>query len=141
MIKYFIDDKEYNSLWALRRDYPYLIFSNDASDDLLAEIGITKQEVQDPEPSEQQEFLQAKAQRSQDVNEITVTVDGLEFDGNEIAQSRMLRTINAMESGTVKWVLHNNTVQEVTIEQLKEALKLSVQAMNEIWIKPYTDEQ
>lgn len=54
------DDTEYSSLWLLRKSYPNLIFSNNASDELLASIGISKLtkteereiEIIDPKPED-----------------------------------------------------------------------------------------
>ena len=149
-IVYIIDDKEYKSLWSLRRDYPNLIFSNNADDKLLAGIGITKKEIAAPQPTpeqlEAQQLAKAKQERAKAVSNITVDVDGMVFDGDEAAQSRMARTIVAAEAmgesapTTTQWVLHDNTVAVVTKEQLQQALSEAMLAMAALWTVPYTGE-
>lgn len=80
-----------------------------------------------------------KNARYQLVNEIIVTTQsGRSFDGDEDAQNRMSRAINAMEdTDTVPWVLADNTVALVSRVELKEALKLAGAAMAEVWVRPY----
>ena len=98
-----------------------------------------------PTPEEQQQALmeQKKALRAEAVSKITVTVDGMEFDGDETAQNRMARAItmfnaNNLPADTVTpWVLTDNTVAEVTVSQLSQALLLSGQAQTALWTIPY----
>ena len=55
---------------------------------------------------------------------ITVEVDGMTFDGDETAQSRVARAITAADaSGWIRpeWVLADNTVATVTKAQLQQA--------------------
>lgn len=86
---------------------------------------------------------QAKSARADAVSKITVEVDALVFDGDEVAQGRMARTITAAqangypEGSIVSWVLADNTVATVTIAQLSKALLLAQQAQTDLWIKPY----
>jgi biopolymer transport protein ExbD len=86
---------------------------------------------------------QAKAERAAAVAAITVTVDGMVFDGDEVAQERMARTVTAatatgasMDDTTV-WVLHDNTVATPTIRQLATALRMAGEAQTALWTKPY----
>ena len=95
-----------------------------------------------PEEIEAKRLAEAKAKRAEEVNALTVEVDGMTFDGNEEAQSRMTRAlevakITGMES-TV-WVLADNTVAEVTVTQMQRALTKAMLAMCELWVKPYAD--
>lgn len=99
----------------------------------------------DPTPAEIEaaSLAEAKRIRAEQVNAITVEVDGMMFDGNEDAQSRMTRAlevakITGMES-TV-WVLADNTVAEVTVAQMQQALAKSMLAMSKLWTKPYEEE-
>lgn len=103
-----------------------------------------------PEPTAEeiaaQELAQAKAERAEAVSKIVVTVDGMAFDGDEESQTRMGRTIAAavalgVDLATEKrvWVLADNTVAEVTIAQLAEALRLAGDAQTALWTVPYTD--
>lgn len=102
-------------------------------------------EIPAPTPEEQQQALmeQKKALRAEAVSKITVTVDGMEFDGDETAQDRMARAItmfqaNNLPADTVTpWVLADNTVAEVTVAQLSKALLLAGQAQTALWTIPY----
>lgn len=101
-----------------------------------------------PEPTPEEkaaaELEQAKAERADAVSKITVTVDGMVFDGDETAQTRMGRTIAAaiaqgvdLETTKRTWVLADNTVAEVTVKQLAEALQLAGDAQTALWTVPY----
>lgn len=101
-----------------------------------------------PEPTEEEktasELAQAKAERAEAVSKIIVEVDGMKFDGDETAQGRMGRTIAAaialgvdIETYTQTWVLADNTVAQVTIKQLAQALKLAGEAQTALWTIPY----
>ena len=74
---------------------------------------------------------------------ITVTVDGMVFDGDEVSQERLARTVTAATAtgasmdDTTTWVLHDNTVEQVTIRQLATALRLAGEAQTALWTKPY----
>ena len=74
---------------------------------------------------------------------ITVTTStGKVFDGNEDAQSRMSRAIQAAQIASIPsttWVLANNVPTVVTLAELQEALVLSLQAMGAVWSAPYED--
>ena len=102
-----------------------------------------------PTPEEQQQALmeQKKALRAEAVSKITVEVDGMVFDGDEKAQDRMARAItmfnaNNLPADTVTpWVLADNTVAEVTVAQLSQALLLAGQAQTALWTVPYQNEE
>ncbi len=76
-----------------------------------------------------------KAARQQAVDTITVEVDGLRFDGNEISQNRIARAIAASDSPEqmLAWTLADNMVVTVTVLQLKKALVLASTKQTEIW--------
>lgn len=104
-----------------------------------------------PEMSEEekqaQALAQAKADRAEAVSKITVEVDGMTFDGDETAQGRMGRTIAAaialgvdIQTYTQVWVLADNSVANVTIAQLAQALKLAGEAQTALWTIPYEAE-
>ena len=96
-----------------------------------------------PEPTAEElaaaELAQAKAERAAAVASITVTVDGMVFDGDEKAQERMARAVLMAESPEeqTEWVLADNTVALVTADQLKRACRAAGQAQTELWTKPY----
>ena len=90
-----------------------------------------------------QALAQAKAERAAAVAAITVEVDGMVFDGDEVAQERMSRTVTAATAtgasmdDTTTWVLHDNTVAQVSIRQLAEALRKAGEAQTALWTMPY----
>ena len=85
------------------------------------------------------QLVAAKAEREDYVKRIVVEVDGMMFDGDEVSQDRMARSIIALDLGEkVQWVLADNTVAQVTRAQLREALRKSGEAQTAIWADPYT---
>ena len=79
---------------------------------------------------------QAKRQRALDVAAIKVTTStGKTFDGDETSQGRMSRAISVSSPGEATfWILADNTISEVTHEELKEALRLAGEAQTNIWV-------
>lgn len=80
-----------------------------------------------------------KLERADSVSRITVTTSsGRIFDGDEMSQGRMARAIiglMAQPAGTaVTWVLANNDVVDVQLEELQEALKLAGLRQTELWV-------
>ena len=85
------------------------------------------------------QLLTAKAEREEFVSKIVVEVDGMMFDGDEVSQDRMARSIIALNLGEkVQWVLADNTIKLVTRAQLREALRKAGTAQTAIWSDPYT---
>lgn len=80
----------------------------------------------------------AKAERQAKVDSIQVTTaSGNAFDGDETSQTRMTRAILAMQATnteTIRWVLADNTVIDVTAQELTEALSLAGAEQSAIWI-------
>lgn len=87
----------------------------------------------------------SKQERADAVSKITVEIDGMVFDGDEISQERMSRTVVAAaatgETGdaTTTWVLHDNTIAQPTISQLARALRAAGEAQTKLWTIPYED--
>lgn len=88
----------------------------------------------------------AKRKRADAVSKITVEVDGMVFDGNEEAQSRMSRTVATaialgVDINTEKrtWVLSDNTIARPTVAQLARATKLAGDKMTALWTAPYEE--
>lgn len=103
-----------------------------------------------PEPTEEEKAVaaleQAKAERAEAVSKITVEVDGMTFDGDEEAQTRIGRTVAAavalgvdLDTYTQTWVLADNTIAQPTIKQLAQALKLAGEAQTALWTVPYAE--
>ncbi len=84
------------------------------------------------------QLVAAKAEREEYVKRIVVEVDGMMFDGDEVSQDRMARSIIALDLGEkVQWVLADNTIKMVSRAQLREALRKSGEAQTAIWADPY----
>lgn len=106
--------------------------------------------VQTPRPPEEvaaEELAQAKTERAEAVSRIIVTVDGMQFDGDEISQTRMSRAVvlaavfgKDLDATTTKWILADNTVAYPTIRQLAQALMLAGEEQTAVWDKPYKEE-
>lgn len=140
---------DYQSEWQVRQE----VFKKDRVSfgeapeegkvEFWAQYGVTYSERElTPEEQEAQNLAIAKRERAAKVAAITVEVDGMVFDGDEQAQSRMARAITAAETAGLEstvWVLANNTVATVTKVQLQQALSKAMLAMAELWTKPYTE--
>ena len=141
MKKYIYNGKSYPSLFSLKSDnIPNVIFSLDAPEELLKEIGITVKEVEDPKPVIDP-IMEAKQKRNIEVENITVELDGMIFDGNEKAQDRISRAILGWDEDVdgIEWVLSNDEIAYVTKEQLQKVLQLATAEMQRLWIIPYTN--
>lgn len=79
----------------------------------------------------------AKTARAKAVAAITVTVStGKVFDGDESSQTRMSRAIVGMQAAnvpTIQWTLADNSVVDVTLAEITEALILAGQRQAELW--------
>ena len=78
-----------------------------------------------------------KVDRADKVKAIKVTVGTKEFDGDEDSQTRMARAIITLERSSVEstmWRLADNTVADVTIDELSQALLLAGQAQTDVWM-------
>ena len=95
-----------------------------------------------PPPTEEelaeQALAQAKAERAEEVERLTVEVEGMVFDADETSQARMSVAASSMtDDETNVWVLHDNTVVQVTKAQLLLACRLARIAQSAVWTKPY----
>ena len=105
------------------------------------------EKIPDPTPEElaEKKLEEAKSERATAVSQILVEVDGMKFDGDEESQQRLSRTITAatatgasMEDKTT-WVLADNTIAQVSIAQLAQALRKAGEKQTELWTKPYEE--
>ena len=108
-------------------------------------VPMTDDEVADVQAREAEARLNAaRHTRAEAVSRITVEVDGMVFDGDETAQDRMSRVaaIASEEelSTQLPWVLADNTVANVTVAQIKEALRKALYAQAALWVVPYVGE-
>ena len=78
-----------------------------------------------------------KQNRAKAVAAIVVEVDDLIFDGDEVAQTRMVRAALVMQDAeTTTWVQANNIPAEVTKAQLIEAIRLAGAEQTRLWVMP-----
>lgn len=95
-----------------------------------------------PEPTEEEKQAQAlaiaKRERAKAVERLTVEVEGMVFDADETSQARMSVAASSMtDDETNVWVLHDNSVVQVTKAQLLQACRLARIAQSAVWTKPY----
>lgn len=86
------------------------------------------------------DLIARKAERQSAIDTLTVTIDGMVFDGDETSQTRMARAIVVMQAAsipTISWVLHDNTVATVTVTQLTNALAAAGAEQARLWVLPY----
>ena len=140
---YIYKGQDFNNEWELRNAHPELVFP-ELTHEIMELLGVTTREEPIPEPSpeevERQKLEEAKRQREEAVRKIKVTVGDKVFDGDEDAQRRMVVAIQTAEIASMDramWVLADNTVSEVTLVELKQALSLAAQEMAKLWTKPY----
>ena len=145
MKAYKYEDQVFNSEWELREhlsdvSFPYLTDENEQ--EICALLGVEIVNLPDPELSEEERLSVRKLVRSRAVNAIIVEVDGMKFDGDEVAQGRMARALKVAELNNLDktaWVLADNTVVEVTKKQLEEALTKAMLQQATLWTKPYEE--
>ena len=78
---------------------------------------------------------EAKAAKALALSTITVEVNNKVFDGNETARTNILSRLQAsqvLNEESIDWKLADNTVAEVTVEELKEVLTKSIQEVGRI---------
>lgn len=141
----------YQSEWQVRQEVfnrDHVAFGEAPEEgkvEFWAQYGVTYSERElTPEEQEAQDLAIAKRERAIKVAAIKVEVDGMTFDGDESAQSRMARAITAAETAGLEstvWVLADNTVATVTKVQLQQALAKAMVAMGELWTQPYTEDK
>ena len=93
-----------------------------------------------PEVAAAKALEEAKEERAEEVGSIKVIVDGMTFDGDEVAQQRLARAIMVAEitgMNETQWVMADNTVHTITVAQAKEALSKAMLQMGELWTVPY----
>jgi len=116
------------------RNTHYLVWPQGRLPELFA---YTNDEIAERNQSDERERF--KATRAEAVANIRVTVNGNEFDGDEVAQARMLSAINAatvLGSPVIPlWVLANNSVvKDLLVDDLRQAHALAVVAMAQVWL-------
>lgn len=95
-----------------------------------------------PKPVELTPLEYAKAYRQHLLDTATVYVNDREFDTNEDSLSTLTQTVTYLnEEDKLNWVLHNKTVAEVTVKELKEVLAKGISYKTQLWSKVYTDQE
>lgn len=97
-----------------------------------------------PEMAEAKALEEAKEERAAKVAGITVTIDGMEFQGDETSQNRMSRVVAVaaalgvdLDATTQMWILADNTIAYPTIRQLARALEAAGGDQTDMWALPY----
>ena len=92
--------------------------------------------------TDEEKLQRAKQVREHLVSELTViTSNGKVFDGDENSQNRMSRAIIGMsDTDSIKWVLADDSISDVTKSELVEALYLSGQKQSELWVIPHEND-
>ncbi|MET4706737.1 DUF4376 domain-containing protein [Endozoicomonas lisbonensis] len=90
------------------------------------------------EDQKKRQYQQWKQDRQQAVDTILVEIDGLVFDGDETSQTRMIRAATLAETSEekVQWILADNSVVEVTADQLRRAAREAGRVQVSLWIPP-----
>ena len=110
-------------------------------DDEGVEISRTEQGLPPVEPVRNTQAIETdyartlfKTERAAKVENLTVEVDNMVFDGDEVSQARMARAALVMDDvETTVWVLTDNSVVDITKLQLINVLRLAGQKQTEIW--------
>lgn len=118
------------------------IYSGDAEPlDPKAVLKDDSKEVQDylAEQNKMAVEVQKKQDKAQALASIVVTTkSGKTFDGNEAARNNMQQTLTAAQllgdsaPKSTKWKLADNTLADVTVSEIGEALVLSIQRVGQI---------
>lgn len=109
----------------------------DAPDDCTIDETFSEDQ---PQPSQFQlddlAAIEAKKSKTAALNTITVTTSsGKVFDGDDTAINRMTAAILTAEfigQTSAEWTLADNTKVTVTLDEVREALALSIQRVGEI---------
>lgn len=82
MKKYTFKDQTYLSFWELNRATPELVFSEDTPRELLAQLGITVEEMPDPEPTPEEKAQQELEAKIADIDHKTSALirDGFDYE-------------------------------------------------------------
>ena len=132
MKKYEFEGKEYDRLWQIRQLKPNLVFSDSASPELLAKLGITVIELPDPEPDPAELLPQARAVKLDELrlafdaacqNATVATAGGWIADADETAYRNVQGLLITMQNNgiaTVQFCDADNAFHEVTQKELEE---------------------
>jgi len=129
-MKYFKDNN--NNVYAYDDEQIEMGLSDDKTPMTDAEV----EAHLNPPKSTEQLIAEAKAQKAEALANITVTTrSGKVFDGDESARNNMLSAIAVADflgKTEADWKLADNTIETITLVELKEALALSIQKVGEI---------
>lgn len=90
--------------------------------------------VEDVNLKKQYEYNQWKAERQSKVDNIEVELNGVVYQGDETSQTRVARAVAVMEDiDTVMWVAKDNSVNELSKEDLKYILREAGIKQTLIW--------
>ena len=111
----------------LEAEYPYLAEEDGERPELELDETLVAPQLR----------IYAKIKRTEAMEALNViTESGKQFDADEISQGRMARAIIAAEAAgqsETNWGMADNTVQVVTLAEMKEALGKAMVAQGELW--------
>lgn len=83
----------------------------------------------------EQDYAHWKQERAAQVAAIVVEVKGRLYQGDELSQGRMVRSVTAShsDSDVVRWTLADNAAVDVPISEIREALRLAGLRQTAIW--------
>lgn len=100
--------------------------------------------VADPKPTDEQlnqmRINTIKAESHDKIENLTITVDDMEFQCSPQSLSNIANAVSGMIAGgrdKTQWVLKDNTIADVTVQQLNNVLDLAEQQVTQLRIAPY----
>lgn len=84
------------------------------------------------------------SERGGKLNQLVVTLDGVDYDADEVAQGNVSRTITAINAGVIpvpdpmSWRAHDNTTQSLSHLKLLELAGLMFAAVDAIYNESWT---
>ena len=84
------------------------------------------------------EIADSKISKLSQIKSNTVKESGMTFDADEDSQNRIQRAITALtlnQGESIDWILSDNSVEEVSLDILKNVLEKSFTAQSNIWTK------
>jgi len=114
-----------------------------AIDDESGEVSVEPTQEQIEEAQKNAYIHKSKAEKIKALSSLTVTIStGKTFDANEASRNNMLAAIQASEvvgATQTAWKLADNTIEIVTLDELKEAIALSIQEVGKIIVGEFQE--
>lgn len=107
-------------------------------------INKTAKEIEQDRIEKAREAMQqAKEVRATSLAFLVIPYNGSMYDANEVAQERMSRVLTAFSdddgSFPIEWVDADDVVQNITVGDLRNILRIAVEETTRIWVRPYEE--